>query len=552
MKFKNPRHLIMRAIGRSLTKDDLYNFNAFILKYPDICERIHRPMCEHFQLIPEQSTKDFAILLEPRGFMKTTFCAVGYSCWMLCKDPNYRILIYSESHEKAMERLSAVKLNLQYRKLIPFVYSDLARLSGKKVMWKKETITVFGRTSVDMEPSIDTGGRGMDKTGKHYDVWIVDDIENERTVRSQVEMAATKDFLRRLLLCTVPGSMLRVIGTIWADGDMPSMVVGKIPEYKDDFDSWRRRIVDVEDENGHSIYPEIWPDKELARMRKMLGDYIYSCNMRNNPILATGNAFPPANTMYWYGKYVIDGTAKFLQIEKVTKRGDPNYEWKEKSKIQITPHMLVDPSGLSEGLSHRISYTAIIIAAKDARKERIWVIDAIRIKTKDPFIIINLMLKYFKLYDPVSILVEDHGWQRSIAPYFDKEAKKQNIYALTDTFGREDRRSKDERIMGLSPYWKSDALFIPGYLLIESSEESDVRMLREELYRHPVSNTKDLADALSRINDVQYGPDSESTMDDILEMEAEYCDELFRGKLKPRKRYTLKQVKNMWNKEYSN
>lgn len=485
-------------------------------------------MCDHVQVPPQKLEKhenDFCMLLEPRGTMKTTFCLIGKSVWLLAKDVDKRLLIVSSTHEEAKKRLKAIKEQMERNALVSFFYRELAQNAKSKVAWKAESVIVSGRRKINIEPSIDTAGRGTDCTGNHYDDVLIDDIENDKTVISEEEIANTKRYIARLSPCINPkDSTMSIYGTRWSFGDVYSMIKGEDEEDRGRYDFFRIREKSAYNVDGSLYYPERLDEKELTRQKKMLGNYLFSCNYLNNPVATEDQAFPPANTMMWYGSFVREGTAKYVKIEKVSKYGDPFYEWKEEDeKVQIRPLILVDPA-LSEDI--QACYSAIIVAGKDLDKNRIWVLDAVRLKSEDPHILIKQMLILCAKYDPMSIVIEDVAYQRSIKSYFEEEMKKQGLYIRIDSVGRSDRRSKTERILGLSSFWKSDSIFLPVmHQTGENMFDSPIRALKDELYRFPKSRTLDMADALSRINDVDYASQSKSRYDDLKKLEAAYRKE---------------------------
>lgn len=539
---------IIRLLGQSLARQRLYWFNKYILKYPDINERVHGPMCDFYQPHFDKSGEnDFAMDLEPRDTMKTTFCVVGGVVWLLACNPNSRNLILASSHKEAIKRLNAAKGQMQAKRLIAFFFYDMVKNARSKTSWKAESIVVYNRTSLDLEPSIDTGGRGTDKLGNHYGGGIdergnpfyggifVDDIETSDTAISEEERETTILCVIRLSPCLQPKwSILRITGTRWGFNEIYSRILGKHEIDKDRFDYYRTRVMsawinDVEGhlgmdgktiEDGTLYYPERLTYKLLEREKKTLGTYLFSCNYRNNPIAAEDCAFPPKDTMYYYGEYIKEGTARYICVEKVICAGNQNYKWLGGDKVQIRSFITVDPAltDAEKGCS-----TGIVICGQELQDNRIWVTDAMRLKSGNAYIIIDNLIALYLKFEPLAIIIEECVFQRALAQFFDGECKKQGIHPRIELVGRSDHRSKDERVFGLSNFWKANAIMMPV-------KKGPVEDLIQELYHFPKSRTRDLSDSFARLLDVKYGVQQKDMTKKIMNLEKDFIDKWKKGR----------------------
>lgn len=516
-----------RLIVRLVTDKSLYHFNKLILDYPDINEHVHKPMCDFYQPPDDLDENDYAMDLEPRNTMKTTFCIVGGFLWMLAKNRNARLLLLCSSEDESKKRLKNIKDKMLGAELLKYFYGDMAANSRSNT-WRQDSIIVSGRTSLEIEPSIDTAGRGSDKTGNHYDFIGIDDLENERTSASEEERESTRRYFKRLSPCMQPRrSCMRVTGTRWGYDDFYSMILGEDEIDRGSYDFFRIRVKSAINPDGSLYYPERLTRKFLEREKKFLGGYLYSANYLNNPVSDSDAAFPPADTTYYYGEYVKNGTARYINVEKVVCNGRPEFKYIPRDKsnnvdlVQVRSFIMLDPA-LSD--KDHGCYTGIVVAARDLFENRIWVIDALRIKSQDPTVTIDALIRMYFKYEPLSVIIEDQAYQLAIKSYFEGECKKQHIYPNVQTVGRSDHRSKHERILGLSNYWKSNSIMLP--ILKEKEDEHNyIRSLADELYHFPKSRTLDLADALSRILDVNFNLQSRSRARDIEKIEREYQED---------------------------
>lgn len=86
--------------------------------------------------------------------------------------------------------------------------------------WSQESITIAPRTAVKKESSITCSGIGAGKTGMHYDVIIMDDLnsaENSNTLEARAKII---DHYRMNHAILEPGGIMVVIGTRYAQDDV--------------------------------------------------------------------------------------------------------------------------------------------------------------------------------------------------------------------------------------------------------------------------------------------------------------------------------------------
>ena len=515
---KNPHaYAILKAIGQVASRS-LFDFNKRIIGYDAIDETVHRGMCDHIERPRKAEGVDYAMLLEPRGVMKTSFALIGASVWILANDPNQRILIISANVDKAKQRLKSIKAVMEGCNRLKFFYSDMASFGRSKAtvssLWTADKITVAGRTATYHEASVMCAGRGLDVTGGHWDWIFPDDIEDRSTVDSEVEQVNTFDYFLSLAPCVNPKcANMRLIQTRWGFDDLPSKILGEEEEYKGRFDFVRCRVISARNEDGTARYPKILPEEELEKQLKILGPYLFSCLYLQDPSAPEGQIFPVNHTMLWWGRYEREGTASYLYIDKVQKKGDNDYVWREEEKIQVRLFVLVDPA-LGED-THACD-SAIVVVGKEIDKNRLWIIDASKVKSKDPYILTDTIMHLCVKYPPLAVVIEDHAFQLVLKSFFETEARKTHVNARVETVGRNDHRSKQERILGLQPLWLSDSVMIrvmPEYF---DMLDNPLKRLRNQLYNFRIPLPKqqriDFADALSRVLDIDWAGTRDKSM----------------------------------------
>ena len=113
----------------------------------------HKEMCEF-----TQGGGDSQIILMPRESIKSQIITVGKTLWELVKDPNYRVLIYSDSATKAQGFLYGIKTHIEgkapnsrFREIYGAWEQDPH--SG---VYNESRIIVKARVHARREPSVDS------------------------------------------------------------------------------------------------------------------------------------------------------------------------------------------------------------------------------------------------------------------------------------------------------------------------------------------------------------------------------------------------------------
>lgn len=122
---------------------------------------------------------------------KSIAITVGRTLWELGKNPNLRIVIVSETDEKAEEMVSAIRryidesaeLHLVFPKLRP-AKSRRGSRAGREEKWTDHRLTVE-RTSFARDPSVRACGVFGSIQGARADLVIVDDVCTWRTARTK-------------------------------------------------------------------------------------------------------------------------------------------------------------------------------------------------------------------------------------------------------------------------------------------------------------------------------------------------------------------------------
>ena len=160
--------------------------------------------------------QDSRILLNiPPNHAKSMTITVDYVTWMLCQNPNFRILIVSQTQRLAADFLYAIKNRLthpMYEEL-QTAYAAGVGFNTKSASWQATRVT-FGdelRESSEKDPNIEAVGIGGQIYGKRADMIIVDDavtLSNANDFERQIKWL-NQDVRSRLN----PTGKLIIVGT---------------------------------------------------------------------------------------------------------------------------------------------------------------------------------------------------------------------------------------------------------------------------------------------------------------------------------------------------
>jgi hypothetical protein len=263
----------------SVTTQALTNFHYFcevILGYEDMNAE-HKALCDFLQYAPMRKK----LALAPRYTFKSCITSQGLSLWFLARDPNERILIYSDTATKAEKFLKGIKGHIEGgggKSRFREIFGDYSgeRMQGQ---WNDSSIITCRRTENAVEPSIDTAGIDTTKVGMHYNVIIFDDIVSKVNVSTKQQMDKVYETYTESHALLKPKGLIFITGTRWAFTDTYGRIIDRNKELPD----FSIYIRDSEAKNGKGelIYADIGLDRtHLDSLKRDMGDYTYSALMR--------------------------------------------------------------------------------------------------------------------------------------------------------------------------------------------------------------------------------------------------------------------------------
>jgi hypothetical protein len=380
---------------------------------------VGKPSWLHPSMKYEPGLANNRILLNiPPNHAKSMTITIDYVTWQVCKNPNFRVLIVSQTQRLAADFLYAIKQRLthpQYEAL-QSAYAAGIGFKSKSASWQATRVT-FGdelRESGEKDPNIEAVGIGGQIYGKRADMIIVDDavtLSNANDFERQIKWL-TQDVRSRLN----PTGKLIVIGTRVASIDLykelrnedryPGGIVPwsylampALLTVDDDPDKWETLWPasdqpfdgqeEVEKDPVTGFYPR-WNGRNLYNERQSMDASTWALIYQQQDI-SDDAAFDPVCV-----RGSIDGMRKSGRLNA----GHPGHP---RDLNGFTFICGLDPAMVGD--------TAAICYAIDRATSKRYIVDAIKITRPSPAAIRNLIFDWTSLYGPSEWIVEKNAFQ---------------------------------------------------------------------------------------------------------------------------------------------
>lgn len=210
-----------REYARQLCKASLFHTAKYLLGMSDINWATHGDMIEALEEL-EFRKKGIAnaLVIMPRGSLKSSVGSTAFPIWRLLRNPNKRILIDSATYDLSTQLVSAISQHLEST-----VLTNLFGTFRTKDDWSSKSITIAQRTKILKESSVVASGVGSPKTGSHFDIIICDDLNNEKNSASPELMEKVYKHYQMNFAILDPGGDVAVIATRYAALDVPGAIL---------------------------------------------------------------------------------------------------------------------------------------------------------------------------------------------------------------------------------------------------------------------------------------------------------------------------------------
>jgi predicted phage terminase large subunit-like protein len=478
-------------LERKKVKEDLLYLCREYLGYEDLNDKLHGEMADELARLtvekePEkkpffkrllgrikQAARELVLQL-PRSHLKSSVATVGWTIQRILNNQNITIGIVNAVYGTAVEFLKEIQghlLNERLVALFPDILSSNVQDYMKQGLSWRENIVNVKRTKVVRGNTVEAMGIDASMAGKHFDILIFDDIQNEINSANAQSIQKVIYKYKNCYSVLKPGGIRLIIGTKWAKEDFYYWLVGQgyTPIVKSCAVSKETgEPCSVLDDDAEPIFPEMFSIEELRKLRKEQGAYFFSCQYENNPLPDEEVSFKEE----WIHKYETEPDYKHIYIlvdpalSKTRAADETVFEVVGQSKIEKDPLYVLKSKG--------VGYS----------------------KTKgDVTNVINILFDEYQFYAKsyeVTVGIETAAFQHILKQWIEQEQKNRKIiFSIVEL--KTGNRNKESRIQRLQP------LFENGGILLHPT---NCETLITQLLSWPSSTHDDHPDALAYILDV--------------------------------------------------
>lgn len=432
------------------TESIKYPFADFHYEIFDKCER----------LLSQNEYKEY-LLIAFRESAKSTI-ARAYVSWLVIFRKRKYILLGSYDLKNAESNLYSIINNLQNNKSIISDFGNICPDTTSKDKKGFNRIQKFLTTTGILLEAMSTqqSPRGKlhstsDGGEVRPDFALLDDIENSKSVESDVITSKTKSFLKeiRTAIDSTDGRVWYLCNHISDIGVVQSLVdraqdmlYTNAPLYDDEGNLlWDSKYTyDVESDSQVTV----------ASIRKLAEDSItFEQEYLNSPMSEDRRVFKKSVFKY------VD----------------------ELPDVPLNCFVLIDPA-----ITDKVSsdYTGVSIVWVDSAG--LWYVKSYRVR-KDAKAMIDYLFYLYQEHKPVMIGIEKFGYTDAIKPFLDEEMRRRKVHMPITLIDHQGTK-KEVRIRGLLSYFEASTIL---FLRNECDE------LEEELLRFPRSKYDDVMDSLA-------------------------------------------------------
>jgi hypothetical protein len=205
------------------------------------------------------------LVMWPRGSFKSHCFDAGLCGWEICRDPNIRILIASETYKQAEKHAGLVKSVLESPKHV-----EIFGVHAKRIGWTSGEFTSAQRDNAGLkEPTVTATGVDQVRTGMHFDLVIMDDIVSQENIRTPEGIEKLHLWFGETLAQLDPGKRLLMIGTRHHFFDQYGRIL-KNQDLRELFEVWIEAARAPDDDTGKLFFPTRLTHEFLNEQKKLL------------------------------------------------------------------------------------------------------------------------------------------------------------------------------------------------------------------------------------------------------------------------------------------
>ena len=249
-------------------------------------------------------------------------CSVIYPLHQALFKEKQDICIISASESLSIEWLRKIRRELESNRMILAYFGDL-----KSSKWTENHLILKSGINIRAR-----GAEGQIR-GFRPDCVILDDIETDESVASEDRRKKLRNWLLKACINTLtPDGQLIWMGTIIDFLALLEEFLGK------DINWVKKRYagyIDGIEEEGHELWPALWPHNRLQDKKKEIGSWAFSAEIMNNPISDETAPIKPEQIRYY--DTLPDKWSCVIIV-------DPAYKDDETADYKVSSVIAMDPN----------------------------------------------------------------------------------------------------------------------------------------------------------------------------------------------------------------
>jgi hypothetical protein len=274
---------------------DLETWSSVMVLREEAPAEYHRRMMRVWETHPN------ALIVAPPGSRKSTYLVEDWSCFNLCRNPDWTGLIVRATLDRGQEQMDPIRSTLKSKLIEKFYGRVIAEGFDTKKGLKRH-----GRRRNDANPSLKVVGLDGDWSGLHVGNLMWDDVAIRDNQKSADAIAALVDLLEHMTQrLRNTGRGVRWVNNFICPNDAPQQMM------REGFFRGCHWVFPAELTNGKSACPLLWPDEPgllngdgelkatLAELRDQLGARKYRLFMLCQPIGTGDRSIPDDAFRFW-------------------------------------------------------------------------------------------------------------------------------------------------------------------------------------------------------------------------------------------------------------
>jgi predicted phage terminase large subunit-like protein len=460
-------------LNRLLCRTDLFWLLWFGCKRSDVANQWLLDRCKEVEAAPNNHLD-----LWSRNHYKSTIITFGKSLQDILAshgenplpewDREVTIGIFSATRPLAKGFLRQIKQELESNALLKSLFPDILydKPQSQAPKWSEDEGIIVKRKSNPKEATVEAWGLidGM-PVGKHFFLMVYDDVVTDTNVTTPEMIFKTTEKWELSSNLGTSGGLTRYIGTRYHFNDTyQTMLDKKIAT---------PRIYPCTDDGTAEGKPVLMSVEDLDKKRKLMGEYIFSCQLLLNPTASSLQNFKEGWLKYYGG-------------------------WSRAYIGNI--YIIVDPANSKKKSS---DYTVMfVVAACD--DQNYYVVDMIRdrMNLRERTDALFKLVKTYNNKGLIRVGYEQYGMQADIEHIREKQDELNYHFSIKELGGK---MAKTDRIGKLVPDFEAGKIYIPRQIMKVNYEGRMQNLvdifIKEEYLTFPTPQHDDMLDALARIKD---------------------------------------------------